>query len=262
MSIIMETEEVKIIKNYSINAGSGYYCVVFESTQASMNVMPGQFAHVLIKNNGDKLFRRPFSIHDTNPGNSLSIIYKVVGAGTKKLSELRAGESCNLIAPLGRGYTKPHENSYPVIISGGYGSAATYILAKETKTKGVALLGAKSKNDIILVEKYEDLGFEVKLATIDGSIGYKGLVTDLLPPYIENKESVIYGCGPNPMMYKIISMLTPLTKTAELSFDHHMCCGVGSCFGCVIKVKSDNDVGWTYARTCEAGPVFKAEEIW
>lgn len=256
----MKTEKVKIVKNYNIN--HDYYCVVFKCLESSLNVIAGQFAHIQIKNSGEKLFRRPFSIYDVNPGKTLSILYKVVGFGTKKLSELQEGEYCDLIAPLGNGYSKPIENNYPVIITGGYGAAATYILAKETKNKGIALLGAKTKNDIILAKEYEQLGFKVRLATDDGSIGHKGFITDLLPSYLEYSNAIIYGCGPNSMMYTIISMLMHKNKTAELSFDHHMCCGVGACFGCVLKIKDYSEQGWTYARSCEEGPVFNSKTIY
>ncbi len=223
---------------------------------------PGQFVHVQIKNMGERLFRRPFSIFDVSDDGVLSIIYKVVGYGTCVLSGLKNGEICDILGPLGNSYSIPEIGETPIITAGGYGAASTYLLAKNSQTKGKVLLGAKNKDELILCDEYKRLGFDVEIATDDGSCGYSGLVTDLLAYFLKEAGIKIYGCGPNSMMYAITKMLKGTSKIAELSLDENMCCGVGACFGCVIKVVAKNEKGWEYKRSCNEGPVFKSNEIY
>jgi len=256
----MLAEQAKIINNYNIKGK--YYRVDFMCEKVSGFVKPGQFVHVQIKNMGDRLFRRPFSVFNVPDDGILSIVYKVVGYGTNVLSELKNGEICNILGPLGNSYSIPKDNETPIIIAGGYGAASIYLLAKNSPIKGKVLLGAKNKDALILCDEFKVLGFDVEVATDDGSYGYHGFVTDLLFPYLQNARNRIYGCGPNPMMYTVTKMLSNTSKIAELSLDENMCCGVGACFGCMIKVVANNGRGWEYKRSCKEGPIFKSNEIY
>jgi dihydroorotate dehydrogenase electron transfer subunit len=169
------------------------------------------------------------------------------------------------MGPLGKPFSEPEKDELPVIVAGGYGSAATYLIAKNAKKPGILLLGARSEKDLILTEKFREHSFEVKTATEDGSDGHKGLVTELLTPTIRenpDKKLHFYACGPKGMLMALGEMLLKRELDGELSLDHLMCCGVGACFACVIKVKADNEQGWRYARTCKEGPVFKASEVY
>ena len=259
----MKTGEAEIILNKSLKAD--YYKIVFNAPHVAGLVLPGQFVHVQITGLRDRILRRPFSVCDVNADGSLTIIYKVVGEGTQVLSELKTGAVCDILGPLGNPYSLPMDDEFPVIIAGGYGSAATYILAKQAKRKGVLLLGAKTEKDLILADDYKELGFEVKITTEDGSFGSKGLVTSLLKEYLEtdkNGRLKFYGCGPNPMMIAVAKMASQYGQKAELSLDHAMCCGVGACYACVIKIKdTESPDGWKYARTCREGPVFSSDLI-
>lgn len=256
----MLTEQSKIISN--INIKGKYYRIDFLCKEISCFANPGQFVHVQIKNMGDRLFRRPFSIFDISEDGILSIIYKIVGYGTEVLSGLKEGEICDILGPLGNSYTIPKDGEIPILIAGGYGVASTYLLAKNSPLKGKLLLGAKNRDELILCDEYKALGFDVEIATDDGSCGYHGLVTDLLTNYLGKTENKIYGCGPNPMMYAITKMLRNTSEVAELSLDENMCCGVGACFGCVVKIIAKNDKGWEYKRSCNEGPIFKSNEIY
>lgn len=256
----MLTEQARIIRN--VNFKGKYYRVDFMCRKISALAKPGQFVHVQIKNMRDSLFRRPFSVFDVRDDGVLSIIYKVVGCGTSVLSELKEGEMCDILGPLGNSYSIPGNGETPVIIAGGYGAASTYLLAKNSTIKGKVLLGAKNSDELILCEEYEALGFVVEIATDDGSCGYHGLVTALLSSYLKEAKNKIYGCGPNPMMYAIAKILRGTSQIAELSLDENMCCGVGACFGCVVKVLAENDRGWEYKRSCNEGPIFTSNEIY
>jgi dihydroorotate dehydrogenase electron transfer subunit len=119
---------------------------------------------------------------------------------------------------------------------------------------------------LILTDKFADAGFDVRTATNDGSEGHKGFVTELIVQALaENpgKKIRFYGCGPTPMLLALAKILQDAGyNDGELSLDHLMCCGVGACFACVVKVKADNEDGWRYARTCKEGPVFKVEDVY
>ncbi|HJO93275.1 MAG TPA: dihydroorotate dehydrogenase electron transfer subunit [Victivallales bacterium] len=256
----MITENAKIIRNKNVKGE--YYQIDFYSPEIVKTVQPGQFVHVQVTGLRDKIFRRPFSIFNVSNDGVLSLIYKVVGEGTDVLSKLREGIFCNLLGPLGSSYLLPENNEKALLVVGGYGSAATYLLAKKLNNQGTIFLGARNSSELILIDEYKELGFEVKIATEDGSVGKKGLVTSLLTPYLEDENLKIYACGPNPMMYAMGKMLVDTELNVELSLDHPMCCGVGACFACVLKVKADNKQGWEYARSCKEGPVFNLKDIY
>ncbi len=140
------------------------------------------------------------------------------------------------------------------------------MLGREAINSGAVLLGARNQSDLLLIEEYKQAGFEVRLATNDGSAGQKGLVTELLPQLFadyQGKKLRFYSCGPTPMLLAVSKLLTEQGyPNAEVSLDHLMCCGVGACFACVVKVKADNSDGFRYARTCYEGPVFMAEDVY
>ena len=243
-----------------------YYIVKFHAPEICQTTKPGQFVHVKIANLRDRILRRPFSICNVDNNGVLTIAYKVVGEGTEALAKLQPGAVCDLMGPLGNPFTLPVADEIPVIVAGGYGSAATYILAQRTPQPGILLLGARSKTDLILTDEFAQAGFDVRTATEDGSQGYTGRVTELLPAVFEQHKNAklrFYGCGPTGMLMALGEILIANDyANGELSLDHLMCCGVGACFACVVKVKANNEGGWRHARTCKEGPVFKASDVY
>jgi dihydroorotate dehydrogenase electron transfer subunit len=257
-------ENCKILKNDCI--GESYRRIVFSAPGICPKVKPGQFVHVQIANLRDKILRRPFSICDVNKNGELTVIYKVVGEGTAVLADLPSGTECSLMGPQGIPFSVPEKKEVPVIIAGGYGSAATYILAKNSPVPGQILMGARTSSDLILTDEFKKTGFEVLLATEDGSVGEKGFVTKLLEKIIKtppSKNTRFYACGPHGMLMATGKMLLQHGLDGELSLDHLMCCGIGACYACVVKIKDDTrSDGWRYARTCKEGPVFNAKTIY
>ena len=256
--------ECTILKNDCLKGL--YRRIVFDAPAIAREARPGQFVHVRITPMRDRILRRPFSISDADAeAGTLTLVYKIVGHGTEALAQMRPGERCTILGPLGKPYTLPPAGVRPVLVAGGYGSAATYLLAKRCPEKGVLLLGARSDGDLILVEEYEKLGFEVRIATNDGSAGHRGFVTELLEGALtpECKDCFVYGCGPEPMLLALGKRSLELGAEAELSLDQHMCCGVGACFACVVKVCDDvSPDGWRYSRSCKEGPVYNAKEVY
>ena len=246
---------------------SGYRRIVFDAPEIAKAAKGGQFVHVRITPMKDRILRRPFSISNADPATGeLTVVYKVVGHGTEELAQMREGETCRILGPLGNAYTAPDAETFPILAAGGYGTAALYLTAKNAPKKGILLLGARTKDDLILVEDFEKLGFEVRIATNDGSVGHKGFVTELLAGALAGRDKakcMVYGCGPTPMLLALGKLTLENQVPAELSLDQHMCCGVGACFACVVKIKdAASPDGWRYSRSCKEGPVYNATEVY
>ncbi|MCQ2377773.1 MAG: dihydroorotate dehydrogenase electron transfer subunit [Victivallaceae bacterium] len=244
-----------------------YFRVVFSAPEIAAAARAGQFVHVRIDERRDHVLRRPFSIHDADPAaGSITLIYKRVGSGTALLAEKAAGSCCDLLGPLGTAFTPAPEGVVPVAVAGGYGAAATYMLVRSCARKPVLLIGARNRDELILDDVYRAAGCDVRVATDDGGCGVKGRVTELVEPLLaENpgKKFFFYGCGPRPMLAALGRKLRELHRDGELSVDEIMCCGVGACFGCVVKINDpDAEKGWSYARSCVEGPVFPLEKIY
>lgn len=209
---------------------------------------PGQFINIKL----DGFFlRRPISVCNCENG-KLSIIYKVVGNGTKKMSELPVGAELDILSGLGNGYDTSKSGDCPVLIGGGVGVPPMYLLCKKLVSEGkkaTVILGFNSEKEVFGVDEFKATGAEVYVTTADGSVGTKGFVTDVL----KNLDyTYFYTCGPMPMFKAIES----IAKTSgQYSFEERMGCGFGACMGCTCKTKYGNK------RICKDGPVLEREEI-
>lgn len=209
---------------------------------------PGQFINIKL----DGFFlRRPISVCDCENG-KLSIIYKVVGNGTKEMSELPIGAELDILSGLGNGYDTSKSGDCPVLIGGGVGVPPMYLLCKKLVSEGkkaTVILGFNSEKEVFGVDEFKATGAEVYVTTADGSVGTKGFVTDVL----KNLDyTYFYTCGPMPMFKAIES----IAKTSgQYSFEERMGCGFGACMGCTCKTKYGNK------RICKDGPVLEREEI-
>lgn len=244
-----------------------YFRLVLRAPQITPLVQPGQFAHVRVTPLKDALLRRPFSIFQV-AGDTFSILYKTVGKGTEALSRMRADEEVSVIAPLGHGFTVPKAGGEtPLLVAGGYGMAAMYLLAQRSPQKGIVFVGGRKRVDILCEKEFAALGWEVRVTTEDGSHGEKGLVTQPLLAEVRSQKSEarsrkLFACGPTGMLKAVGKIAEDFNVRAELSMDEHMCCGVGVCLTCVIPVKTGPaSRDWEYQRTCTEGPVFDSRQV-
>ena len=209
---------------------------------------PGQFINIKIES---LYLRRPISVFDCEE-NKLSIIYKVVGEGTKLMSEMKEGTKLDCLAGLGNGFDVSVSGNHPVVIGGGVGVPPMYYLAKKLIENGktvTAVLGFNKADEIFGAEDFEKLGIKTIITTVDGSEGIKGFVTDGIR---DIDYSYFYTCGPGPMLKALYNN----TKTSgQFSFEERMGCGFGACMGCSCKTKYGNK------RICKDGPVLVKEEI-
>lgn len=219
---------------------------------------PGQFVQVLIRDSSALFLRRPISINNFDKeSNEMWLLVQSVGKGTKKITELMAGEKLNLLFPLGNKFSIPEPNKKTLLIGGGVGTAPLLFLGKRLKEKGVLpefLLGGRTVSDITQLKDFEKLG-SVHITTEDGSKDVKGLVTH--HPVLKAKQfDKIYTCGPKPMMIAIAKYATDNNIDCEASLENHMPCGFGACLCCVEKTKERGNI-----CVCTEGPVFNINEL-
>ena len=209
---------------------------------------PGQFVN--LKLDGFYL-RRPISVCDA-VGSRLTLIYKVVGAGTEKMAEMKRGESILTLTGLGNGYDTSVSGDRPLLIGGGAGVPPMYMLCKKLIAEGkkpTVILGFGSSDEVFYEEEFRVLGAEVLVTTVDGSYGVKGFVTDA---FAGVDYSYFYTCDPEPMLKAVYDRSA---TSGQFSFEERMGCGFGACMGCSCKTKYGNK------RICRDGPVLVKEEI-
>ena len=209
----------------------------------------GQFVNIKLEK---QYLRRPISICDYNDG-LLTIIYKVVGEGTEQMSAMKAGENLNVLVGLGNGYDLSLSGDAPVLVGGGVGVPPLYKLCKMLKEQGkkvTVILGFNTSSEIFYKDEFAAIADKVVVATVDGSYGVKGFVTNALEEIGE--YSYVYSCGPVPMLKALASSTA---CSGQYSLEERMGCGFGACMGCSCKTLLGNK------RICKDGPVFVKEEI-
>ena len=251
--------KAKIVANQRLSGNYGH--LEFTSGTIARQARAGQFVNIRVTDACEPLLRRPISIHMVRAPR-VKIIYEIIGIGTQLLSERKPGEFLDIIGPLGNGfdYSRPLVKSAQgknILIAGGMGVAPLVFLAEKLKlSKPLVLIGARSQKQILCVQEFKAMGCTVKLATEDGSVGFKGRVTDLLKTVLEQIQPVgLFSCGPHPMLKTVAQVAHENKITAQLSLEEHMACGIGACLGCVVATKSG------YKSVCKDGPVFSSEEL-
>ena len=223
------------------------YKMVLEGDTSALTA-PGQFVNLTVEG---LYLRRPISVFDWDD-TTISIIYKVVGEGTEKMSKWEAGYKCDVLTGLGNGFDMSKSGDEPVLIGGGVGIPPMFGLAKRLIADGKkvkVILGFNKESEIFCKEDFEAIGAETYVTTVDGSVGIKGFVTDALG---DMNYTYFYTCGPMPM-FKAIE--NTAVGSGQYSFEERMGCGFGACMGCSCKTKYGNK------RICKDGPVLEREEI-
>ena len=258
----MQIEKGTITGHDSI--GTHYRVLTLHVPTIAPLARPGQFVHIRVAMLHDAVLRRPFSIYRIE-GESLSILYKTVGRGTEAMRTLAIGDALSVLGPLGNGVPlPPAAERTPILVAGGYGVAPLYFLASRVPRKGVLFVGGAGAADILLADDFRALGWDVQVATEDGSIGIKGLVTVPLDAWLkactsEGTAPEFFACGPNGLLKAVGRRAMRGGHTAWLSLDRHMGCGVGACLACVQRVRIDGQE--TLVRVCKDGPVFDASQV-
>ena len=251
-----KVDDFLVTKNIALNSTNNL--IVLKSKQPLPSIEPGQFVNIDIKNSSEVFLRRPFSVFEVDyEQNELSVIVKVLGRGSKKLTEVKTNDTLSLIYPLGKHFTYPEANDKILLVGGGSGIAPMLFLAKVSKLPIAnvdILLGARSAEDHINADKYAQFG-NLHFTTEDGSLGTKGFV--IHHPVFRNPEyyDKIYACGPEPMMKAVAEIAKKAGIFCEVSLENLMACGFGVCLCCIEPTIKGN------LCICTEGPVFNINEL-
>lgn len=241
---------------------SGYYekCKVISNKETVTGIYrlhitgdfegkPGQF-YMLRASSGEALLPRPISIHFIDK-KGVNFLYQIKGKGTRYFSELKKGDTIDLLGPLGNGFDIDSISGRIAIVSGGIGIAPMTYLIKQLKNCKIDLY-CGFRNDVFGLKDIISNLNKINIATDTGAFGYKGVITDIFKP--DNYDMVLC-CGPEVMMSKVVQMCKESSVPVYVSMEKYMACGLGACLVCTCKTIYGNK------RSCSEGPVFLGEEL-
>ena len=280
-----ETAQPKLLHDaivtQQINYGNGYYVLELECPDLAASIDVGQFLNLRIRNELTPLLRRPFSVFDvlsnaTGEPRGISILYHIIGVGTAMMADYTKGTKVSLNGPLGKPFSPPPNPKATVImVGGGIGTAPFLLQARrfmqaEPQRDHVFIAGGRSDRDLKYIKHFAPLvkeGLNMMLCSEDGSIGFKGRVTEPLRSELEaavkrNEAVHVYCCGPTPMMAAVSELCQELEVACVASLESVMACGYGVCNGCVCAVKdTGSPAGHRYIKTCVEGTSFDASSL-
>lgn len=246
----------EILSNNKLS--DGIFEMIIAAESIAKEAKAGQFVNVYT-GLGENILPRPISISEIDKEDgTLTLIYQVVGTGTKCFSDCVTGQEIKVLGPLGNGFSVPTQEGNHVVVGGGIGAPPLIELVKTLKGDVTVFLGARSNP--ILVEKFEALGAVVHIATDDGSVGFKGNVVELMDK-IQPKADFIYSCGPKIMLRFLSQWAEDKGIKAQVSMEERMACGIGACVGCAVKIKKEGESDWQNLKVCKDGPVFMSNEV-
>jgi dihydroorotate dehydrogenase electron transfer subunit len=252
------------------------YLIRLHCPPLAQAIRPGQFFMIRLPGTTDPLLGRPFALYDTvldEHGQSVAVdvVYLVVGKVTGLLAALRPGDRVEVWGPLGNGFPDLTGVKHVGLVAGGIGQTPFLAHIRELlgargyggrpprrAVQRVSLFyGVRSADLAAGVKDFEDAGATVHLASDDGTLGFRGFVTQLLEHH-EPPDHLV-GCGPEPMLHALALLARRRGTPCHLSLETPMACGVGICFSCVTRVRTGD--GWDYRRVCVDGPVFDAADL-
>ena len=253
----------------AVNVTSGTYRLRLNEPDISANARAGQFVNVVIPNCAGILWRRPFSVHCTDPAHgTFDLLFNAVGCGTRALKNIKPGEKLNILGPLGNTFAYSADLKEAILVAGGLGIAPFLLLCRELSDRqfNISLFyGVDTAHHFCCLDEFTDLGVTLHLTTEDGSKGKRGVITESLEIYLENLAQKagreLFVCGPTPMLSKTRSLALDMGIRAQVSVENMMACGFGACMGCPVRKTTPSSDGQIYNLACTDGPVFYMDEI-
>ncbi|MBF0123420.1 MAG: dihydroorotate dehydrogenase electron transfer subunit [Candidatus Omnitrophica bacterium] len=246
----------RILSNTSVNGT--YFRLVLDASSLAKAVKPGQFIQIKVADGFEPLFRRPFSVFRAQNG-KVEIFYEPVGKGSQMLASRKKGESLDILGPLGKAFTVPSKSVKQIVfVAGGIGVAPFMMfsdLLKSHKAEKVLLYGGRTREHTFSLAEFKKNGVKTFIATDDGSVGVKGRVSELFSKIKVAPTTMIYACGPKPMMAAVQRFVLANGLRGEASMEEIMACGLGACLGCSIPTTKG------YQTVCHDGPVFDLEDL-
>lgn len=291
---VMYDDVVTVVENRPLTGG--HFLLSVHSPRQAQATRPGQFAMLRLLGRSDVLLRRPMSIYDVTPGNTrvlpgsagvsrapaarrrpqpkpaiVQLLYKIVGRGTRLMSELKPGDRVGMLAPLGHGFfveeylERARDADEVLHVAGGIGIAALLLPARELARRGIRqrlFFGGRTKWDLVGVDDFKPYVKPTVLSTEDGSRGHRGYVTRPLEEHLaryRNRKFLLMVCGPWPMLEASVALAERYGHPCLVSMENRMGCALGVCLGCSIRVVGEGH--GAYQRVCTEGPVFWAEKV-
>ena len=235
--------------------GGSNYRLTLREPEVAAAARPGQF--IELSTGGATLLNKPISIASTAPADgTFTIVYKVVGSGTRAFSSFTRARRIKLLGPCGNGFDRVRGAA--ILVGGGIGIPPLHFLAA-THANHVAftvILGARTRTELVFEHELATLSTVPPLiATDDGSRGHKGFVTDLLATVLKRQPAPVYACGPLPMLARVAHICQAASAPCTVCLEAYMGCGIGVCMGCAIPTVRGME------RVCREGPVFDAADI-
>lgn len=243
-----------IINNEEIT--SGIWRMELAAPEIAQIARPGQFIQ-LYPPDERNLLARPISLSSISK-KSVTIVYRVVGKGTKQFSQLKINDCVRIMGPLGNGFALPDKTIKSIIVGGGLGIPPLLELSKRLCRNTEVLLGYQDTP--FMAEEFRRLGLNVHIASQSGNYGLHGTVWDLLAE-IKPSAELLFACGPRPMLKSVSEWAKAHSIPIQVSMEERMACGIGACLGCGVKIQKPGEPGWKYLRVCKDGPVFSGEEV-
>ncbi|MCU4859895.1 dihydroorotate oxidase B electron transfer subunit [Bacillus cereus] len=257
---MMQKQNMIVVNQKEI--AKNIYELVLQGTLVQQMNEPGQFVHIKVAEGIAPLLRRPISICNVDQEkNEFTMLYRAEGQGTKTLATRKQGEMVDVLGPLGHGFPveEAEAGQIALLVGGGIGVPPLYELSQRLVAKGVRvihILGFQTKDVVFYEAKFAELG-DTYVATVDGTHGTKGFVTDVIDNYGIDFD-ILYSCGPLAMLRALEGRYKE--KKAYISLEERMGCGIGACFACVCHLQEDPS-GHSYKKVCSDGPVFPIGEV-
>ena len=252
----MKKYQSRLLVNEVTHPSAKHVLVKLALEEPLPEIKAGQFVEILVENSVSTFLRRPISVHYVDEARKeLWLLIAVVGDGTRTLATLKAGDTLDIVFPLGNGFTI--EKCRTLLVGGGVGVAPLLYAGKKIRELGgepVFLLGARTAGDLIGMDMFRNIG-QTLTTTEDGSDGEKGFVTDHSIWQTETFDRIAV-CGPKPMMAAVAKKARQLGTRCEVSLENMMACGLGACLCCVEKTTEGN------VCVCKDGPVFDIEKLY
>jgi len=244
-----------------------YVLLTFRHPEVAAGARAGQFVMIKANTVSDPILRRPFSVMSVDPGEgTFTLFLKIVGPGSHALAELRTGEEAGCLGPVGQPFTAPPEGHEAVFVAGGYGIAPFVLFGDELRSlrrPARAFYGGRTVADLQLRDAFDGLGVPLVCATDDGTFGHHGRVTEAVDAYLATRPGpvTLYACGPDAMLHAVARLAEKRGLPAQVSLDPWMGCGLGTCLGCVVRIRRANEARAKYHCACTEGPVFDARDV-
>ncbi len=252
--------DFEVVSNESV--ASMTYRLVMRSPELAASIAPGQFMNLAVPGDPSHITRIPLSFAQADPtAGEIELIYALVGEGTRRLSQMRTGDTSTVVGPSGHGWDVPSGTSKVLLVAGGVGAPPIVAAAAMAAKAGVpfdVILGVQTASRLWGKDRAEELGAgAVVVTTDDGSLGVKGFAADAMADLVaKHSYDLVMTCGPMPMMAGVARLAREHDIACQVSMERMMTCGFGACNTCNVAMAAGG-----YKACCTDGPVFDAQEV-